>query len=146
MKSLRFYSVVGYFLMIAALLPLVYFHGVFSYSPFVVSVQTFAVALMVWARITFGTRSFHFAANPTEGGLVTTGPYRLIRHPIYASILYFSLAGVADNISRMNLLLTAVLCLGVGMRIFCEERMIANEYPEYVEYAQRTKRIVPFVF
>ena len=52
---------------------------------------------MVAARITFGRRSFHAAANPTEGGLVTTGPYAYIRHPIYAAILYFVWAGALDT-------------------------------------------------
>jgi protein-S-isoprenylcysteine O-methyltransferase Ste14 len=41
------------------------------------------------ARVTFGRRSFHAAANPTAGGLVTTGPYRLIRHPIYTAACLF---------------------------------------------------------
>jgi protein-S-isoprenylcysteine O-methyltransferase Ste14 len=45
-------------------------------------VQAVAVALMIWARITFGRRSFHAVANPTEGGLVTSGPYAIVRHPI----------------------------------------------------------------
>jgi len=44
---------------------------------------------MLWARLTFGGRSFHAGANPTAGGVVTTGPYRFVRHPIYAAILYF---------------------------------------------------------
>jgi hypothetical protein len=39
--------------------------------------------------LTFGARSFHAGANPTDGGVVTAGPYRFFRHPIYAAILYF---------------------------------------------------------
>ena len=53
-------------------------------------VQVFAIGLMIAARITFGLRSFHAAANPTAGGLVTRGPYALLRHPIYAAVLYSS--------------------------------------------------------
>ncbi len=145
MNVLRRLSVVGYLLIVVALIPLVYIQGVFSTSPVVITVQTLAVALMIWARIAFGARSFHFAADPTKGGIVTTGPYRLIRHPIYAAILYFTLAGVAANRSWMNVVLLAVVCLGVGIRIYCEERLVVIEYPEYSEYAKRTKRIVPFV-
>jgi protein-S-isoprenylcysteine O-methyltransferase Ste14 len=146
MNVLRAFSVVGYLLIVIALVPLVYLHAVFSSSPIVLTVQTLAVALMIWARIAFGARSFHFAADPTKGGLVTSGPYKLVRHPIYAAILYFTLAGVGGNRSLTTIALLFLVCLGVGIRIFCEERLVAVEYPEYAEYAKRTKRILPFIF
>ena len=69
-----------------------------------IAVQAAAIVLMVWARLTFGRRSFHAAANPTSGGLVTSGPYRFVRHPIYAAACYFVWAGALDHRS-----LTAVL-------------------------------------
>ena len=47
-----------------------------SPRPAAIALQAIAAVLFVWARATFGLRSFHPAANPTEGGLVTTGPYR----------------------------------------------------------------------
>jgi len=109
-----------------------------------VSVQLMAVLLMVWARITFGRRSFHIGANPTEGGLVTTGPYKFIRHPIYASVLYFLWAGVFSHISFVNFVFGVISIAGVFMRILTEEHLLMLQYPEYSEYAARTKRIVPF--
>jgi hypothetical protein len=42
--------------------------SLFSFSPAVIGVQCLAVALMIWARLTFGLRSFHPAANPTRAG------------------------------------------------------------------------------
>ena len=63
-------------------------------------VQVAAVLLMVWARMTFGRRSFHAAANPTAGGLVTWGPYRYWRHPIYSAILLFLWSGVLSHGAR----------------------------------------------
>jgi protein-S-isoprenylcysteine O-methyltransferase Ste14 len=41
--------------------------------------QVLALLLFLWARITFGRRSYHVVADPTAGGLVTDGPYRFIR-------------------------------------------------------------------
>jgi protein-S-isoprenylcysteine O-methyltransferase Ste14 len=145
-KSLKFFSVVGYVIMVLAIVPLVYFHGIFSWSTPVIVIQLFAAGLMVWARVTFGKRSFHYSADPTKGGLVTDGPYKYLRHPIYAAILYFSMAGVAGNWSWQNLALFGAICVGAGVRILCEERLVVMDYPEYVEYAKRTKRIVPLVF
>ena len=101
--------------------------------------------LMIWARVTFGKRSFHAAANPTQGGLVTTGPYLFIRHPIYASVLYFLWAGVACHFSVVNLLFGAIGTIGAFIRIYAEEHLIIHQYPEYADYAARTKRVIPFL-
>jgi len=146
MKSLRVYSVAGYGIMVLALILLIFVRGLFSSLVVVIAVQILAAMLMVWARVTFGSRSFHFAADATKGGLVTTGPYKYIRHPIYAAVLLFTVAGVLGNFSWLNAGLFVLLCFGVGIRIFCEERLVQIEYPEYTEYAGRTKRIIPLVF
>ena len=61
--------------MIGGLVALIATHSLLSSAPLVIAAQGAALALMVWARITFGLRSFHATADPTEGGLVTTlGP------------------------------------------------------------------------
>jgi protein-S-isoprenylcysteine O-methyltransferase Ste14 len=120
--------------------------SLFSLEPVVIAVQSAAVALMIWARAVFGGRSFHAAANPTAGGLVTTGPYRFIRHPIYAAACFFGWAGVASHWSAVSGQLGVVLLFGALVRMLCEERLIARQYPEYREYARVTKRIVPYLF
>ena len=65
--------------MVLGLLALIVMRRLLSPSWVVIILQTLGTALMIWARVTFGRRSFHLAANPTEGGLVTTGPYPI--HP-----------------------------------------------------------------
>jgi len=59
----------------AALAWLFVIHHLIASNPILLVVQASAVLLMLWARVTFGRRSFHATANTTEGGLVTTGPY-----------------------------------------------------------------------
>ncbi|MCX6134539.1 MAG: hypothetical protein NTU47_12055 [Ignavibacteriales bacterium] len=90
-------SVSGFLIMVAGLMLLYLNRGLFSFSPVVIALQAAAVSLMVWARVTFKARSFHLSAAPTEGGLVTTGPYKYIRHPIYAAALLFGWSGAAGN-------------------------------------------------
>ena len=144
--TVKVLSVAGYILMVAGIVLLYFNHGLFSFSPFVTMFQAAAIGLMVWARITFKTRSFHFAANPTEGGLVTTGPYAYVRHPIYASVLLFVWAAVAGNWSIENFLLGCVVFGGAFTRILCEEPLVRERYPEYLQYAEKTKRLIPYIF
>ena len=101
---------------------------------------------MLWARLTFGTRSFHGTATPTEGGLVTTGPYRYIRHPIYASILLFMWAGVGANLSLRAAAMATLASAGALVRMLCEEQLVEQRYPEYASYAKVTKRVIPYLF
>ena len=86
---LKVISMLGLVVMIGALIGLYKIGVLFTAQPIAIALQLMAVALMVWARVTFGRRSFHAAANPTAGGLVTTGPYRIIRHPIYTAACLF---------------------------------------------------------
>ena len=104
---------------------------------------------MLWARITFGRRSFHAAANPTTGGLVTSGPYRYWRHPIYASILLFVWSGVLGQGAMPTVLaitLAIIATVMTAVRIHSEEQLLQASMPEYAAYAARTRRLVPFVF
>jgi protein-S-isoprenylcysteine O-methyltransferase Ste14 len=143
LKSL---SLVGFLLMIAGLVGLYLSDALFSYAPAVIAAQAVAVALMIWARITFGLRSFHATANPTEGGLVTNGPYRFIRHPIYAAICLFAVAGALAHVSVTTALLALLTLSGAIMRILAEEHFLVAQYPEYGQYAARVKRMLPLIF
>jgi protein-S-isoprenylcysteine O-methyltransferase Ste14 len=142
----NFLSICGFLAAVAALVGLLFLHHLIAKNPILIGVQVAAVLLMLWARRTFGLRSFHAAASPSEGGLVTTGPYRYWRHPIYASILYFVWAGQVEAPAGVPLALAAVATLGLLARMLIEESFLTAAYPEYVRYAQQAKRFVPFVF
>ena len=143
---LRALSVVAFAAMVAGLVGLFYAGALFATHPLVIAIQVAAFALMVAARITFGRRSFHAAANPTEGGLVTTGPYGYLRHPIYAAILYFIWAGALDHFSWRVLAYAEMITAGAFTRIHLEEYLLERKYPEYRPYKARVRRIVPFVY
>jgi protein-S-isoprenylcysteine O-methyltransferase Ste14 len=115
-------------------------------GPVTIAIQVSAVLLLIWARLTFGRRSFHAAANPTSGGLVTRGPYRWLRHPIYSAVLYFLWAGMAAHPSPSGFLVVFLASAFLGVRMFAEERLLREMYPEYAEYARHTARVLPFIF
>jgi protein-S-isoprenylcysteine O-methyltransferase Ste14 len=139
-------SVAALALMVAGIAGLYYDHALIAHRlPFIL-VQVAAVLLMVAARITFGRRSFHAAANPTAGGLVTTGPYAYVRHPIYAAVLYFAWAGALDRMSSLAGASALIISVGACVRMFSEERLLVERYPEYRDYMARVRRIMPLVW
>ncbi len=143
-SSMKTWSVAGYALMVAAILPLVYLRGLFSDSAIVITIQALAVVLMVWARVTFGSRSFHFAANPTEGGLVTNGPYRFIRHPGYLAMLLF-VAGTALALGSTLALVPAFIYGAIILtRTAREDRFLIQNLAGYDNYLNKVRyRLVP---
>jgi protein-S-isoprenylcysteine O-methyltransferase Ste14 len=141
----RSISVFAFVVLVFAILALLWRNSFLADGFFPMLIQGLAILLMVWARITFGRRSFHAAANPTEGGIVTSGPYRFIRHPIYAAILYFIFPGVLTHLSMINVTLAIIALVAVILRIRAEESFLVVRYPEYIAYAERTKRIIPFI-
>ncbi len=143
---LKTFSVIGYAGMVAGLVGLVVTRRLLSPSPLAIVPQLLAILLMIWARVTFGRRSFHFAADPTAGGLVTNGPYRFIRHPIYTAVCLFAAAGVAANWSWPAAAIGAVVLAGALVRMRCEEVLLARQFSQYAEYTRHTRRMLPYVF
>jgi protein-S-isoprenylcysteine O-methyltransferase Ste14 len=147
--SPRVRSLLATLLLVLCILLLLWRHELIARHPAGIALQGVAVLLMGWARITFGMRSFNASATPTEGGLVTNGPYRYWRHPIYAAILLFLWAGVLSQghaPTTVALLLAAGATLMTAVRIHAEETLLRTTFSGYDAYASRTKRLVPFVF
>ena len=142
-------SLVATLFLVAAILVLLMSHNLLAKVPVGMAIQVAAALLMLWARFTFGMRSFHAAANPTQGELVTHGPYRYWRHPIYAAVLLFVWTGIFSQ-GRMPTLQAVALAfaatLMTAVRISAEERLLNGTFPDYPAYSLRTKRLIPFVF
>jgi len=87
-----------------------------------------------------------FGLVPANRGLVRGGPYRLVRHPMYAGYLVVHAAFVASHASLRNALLYVPVVVLVVARIVLEERVLARD-EAWREFATKTRsRLVPFVW
>jgi protein-S-isoprenylcysteine O-methyltransferase Ste14 len=140
-------SMFGFMAAVAGLIALIYRSELLAPNPITIALQVLAFLFMVWARLTFGMRSFHAAATTTEGELVTRGPYGFVRNPIYAAVILFAWAGVGAHLNLVSIGLGLLVLGGMLVRIFSEERELRAHYKDaYAAYCQRVKRLVPFVF
>jgi protein-S-isoprenylcysteine O-methyltransferase Ste14 len=121
-------------------------HYIFSQNPITIGIQVIAAALMIWARLTFGLRSFNASADTTSGKLVTNGPYRCFRHPIYAAVIYFFSACIISYPFIETIGAVLLIISGLFARMILEEKSLFMTYEEYPEYFRKTKRIIPYIF
>jgi protein-S-isoprenylcysteine O-methyltransferase Ste14 len=108
----------------------------------------FAVGLgfAIWARVHIGRNWGTPMSRKDEPELVTSGPYRLVRHPIYSGIL---VAGIGTAVALSWAWLIAVALAGTYFvyAAVVEERNLTDEFPgNYPAYKQATKMLVPFIF
>lgn len=84
-----------------------------------------------------------FGVLPEARGLVTRGPYRLVRHPVYLGELGACAGLVLGAPNAWNLTAAAVLLGAQLVRMRLEERALETEFPEYAAYAAHTPRLIP---
>ena len=105
------------------------------------------LAVGLWALSANRPGNFNVRPEPKAGGqLVTGGPYRLVRHPMYLAVLLVT-AGCCTGYGttwRWAALLALVVVLTLKARV--EEQAMTALHPDYADYARRSKRFLPYLW
>jgi protein-S-isoprenylcysteine O-methyltransferase Ste14 len=112
-------------------------------------VAVFAVGgtLRLWPVFALGRRFSGLVAIQSGHTLVTTGIYRVIRHPSYLGLLLTALGWALGFRSGVGLLLCALLLPPLVSRMRAEERLLILQFgDEYRAYAGRTSRLLPGIY
>lgn len=106
-----------------------------------------AVALALWILMHNRLGNFNIQPLPkTEGILVTTGPYRWIRHPMYTAVLLGAAALAPMTHPAMGWGIWLCLALVLWTKSLFEEQWMQEQHPGYSAYMLKSKRFVPLVF
>lgn len=100
----------------------------------------------VWARVHIGRNWGSPMTRKLQPELVTSGPYDLVRHPIYSGIL-LGAVGTAVALSWVWLIAVGLAAIYFLYSATVEERYMTEQFPDaYPAYKHATKMLVPFVF
>jgi protein-S-isoprenylcysteine O-methyltransferase Ste14 len=104
----------------------------------------FYLIFLVYRENTFASATIEVAENQK---VISTGPYAIVRHPMYASAFIYLLGTPLALGSYWGLVPVAVMMPFLIWRLFDEERFLARNLSGYTEYQKRVQhRLVPFVW
>jgi protein-S-isoprenylcysteine O-methyltransferase Ste14 len=102
----------------------------------------FYFIFLVYRENTFGAATIQVTAGQR---VISTGPYAVVRHPMYASALLYVFGTPLALGSYRGLIAFAVMVAVLIWRLLDEERMLAHDLPGYTEYQRRVRyRLVPY--
>lgn len=80
-----------------------------------------------------------------DAQLITTGPYKYIRHPMYTCVMLIMLGVVFTHITYVNLLLYAMLLIVLHQKAKKEELLWCEKSDNYKQYMRTTKMFIPYL-
>ena len=100
--------------------------------------------VLIWSAVLLGRFLMHEAAVREDHALIGTGPYRFVRHPVYAGYLALLLGSGVASLNICLWLLWPVSLIGIFIQAASEEQLLGERFgQDYERYVRRTGRLVP---
>jgi protein-S-isoprenylcysteine O-methyltransferase Ste14 len=100
----------------------------------------------IWARFTLGRNWSGVVTLKGGHELITSGPYALVRHPIYTGLLTMFVATVIVLGHVAGIIAMPFVFVSFWVKLRHEEKLMLKKFPnEYAAYQQRVKRLIPFI-
>ena len=104
------------------------------------------LAVMLWARVTLGRNWSGGVVLKADHELVTSGPYRFVRHPIYSGLLLLMLAWAVWRGRSIGFGGVTVLILLFWIKARAEEQLMIQHFGDaYRSYKARVKALIPYI-
>lgn len=105
-----------------------------------------SLSFAIWARVNLGKNWAMPMTHKKDAELITTGPYRYVRNPIYTGLIFATLGTtIAVGLPWLIIfLITTISCTYISIR---EENYLQNKFGEsYTKYKKTSKMLIPFIY
>jgi len=117
------------------------------WTPAALALLAAAVVLGLWTLFHNRPGNFNIRPEPKASTrLVSSGPYRYVRNPMYSAVLLFAAAEVLAYGDGWKILCWVALALVLYAKTLLEERALRALFPGYAAYARHVRRFVPGIF
>lgn len=104
------------------------------------------VVFMAWSALNLGRALTPFPRPRAQGRLVTSGAYRIVRHPIYFGLLLACTGFAMATLSPLRLILIPALFIFFNLKAHREEIWLQQLYPAYASYRMHVKKLIPWIY
>lgn len=102
--------------------------------------------LILWAVLAMRKSKLRILPQPAMTAvLITSGPYRFIRHPMYTALITGALGLIIMCPSIWRILTLVILTITLFVKLTLEEKMLAEKFPQYRAYQKKTYRLIPLI-
>ena len=134
------------FLQFLCLAYLIIFTNILAHG-FLLILQIFGCLLSLWAVMVMKVGRFNIQPEvKINAAFISTGPYRLIRNPMYTGLILFFGAGLLDDFEIIKFIVFLILLLVLLLKIRLEEKFLKKRFGEvYLAYMKKTYRLIPYI-
>lgn len=106
-----------------------------------------SIILASWSIYVMQMSKLRIFPEPSEDAfLITNGPYQIIRHPMYTSVLLCCFGFVLINFNLAGAIVYIILFIDLLFKLHWEEAMLKRKFKKYSKYCEGTNKLIPFIY
>lgn len=119
----------------------------FSENILLLCIEIIGIALGFWSIAHMSKSRLNISPTPLEGAiLIQSGPYKILRHPMYLALILVFVPMLISNYSFWAIILSLIFFTNLALKMLYEEKLLSVHFKKYNEYSNKTWRLIPFVY